>query len=74
MYNVIFKISDGIDIRVADEVTYQEAYSLVMSLSEGELVSESSTNMGTVLRFEGQLSYFIIEKLASRDVRIDQYT
>lgn len=45
-----------------------------MRLSEGELVSESSTNIGTVLRFDGQLSYFIIEKLASRDVRIDQYT
>lgn len=74
MYNVIFKISDGTNIMVAEEVTYAEAYSLVMRLSEGELVSESSTNMGTVLRFDGQLSYFIIEKLVSRDVRIDQYT
>lgn len=73
MYNVIYKMSDGSTKSIAKELTYSRAYSLVVESSTDELVSVSSTNMGTVLRFKSQSGYYILEKIEKSDIRLDQY-
>lgn len=51
-----YKMSDGFTKSISKGITYSRAYSLV-------LVSVSSLNMGYVIRFEGHLGSYILDKI-----------